>query len=97
MKLEKKKQDISPFLGPLVPLFQTSSDISPDFESQDRAPHLSALLAACDGYLRFTSGVIPTHLQGNQHGNQSPLPSYCFHALVGVELVSQSATSRHSD
>ena len=51
-----------PFLGPLVNLFQTSGNISPDFQTQGRAPLLSALLLACDEFLRFTSSVTPTYL-----------------------------------
>ena len=45
------------FVGPLMPLFWTSSDVCPGFQSQGGFPHLQASLPACNGFLRFTSGV----------------------------------------
>ena len=47
------------FVGPLIPLFWTSGDVSPGFQSQGGSPHLHAFLPACNEFLRFTSGATP--------------------------------------
>ena len=48
------------FVGPLIPLFWTSSDICPGFQRQ--SPHLHTLSPVCNGFLRFTSGATPAYL-----------------------------------
>ena len=45
------------FAGPLIPLFWTSGDVCPGFQSQGGFPHLRASLPARNGFLRFTSGA----------------------------------------
>ena len=52
-------EDISPFWGQLIPLFQTTGDVSSGFQSQGGSCHLHA---TCDGILRFTSSVTPAGL-----------------------------------
>ena len=45
-----------------MPLFWTSVDICCGFQSQVRFLHLYASSPACDGFLRFISGVTPADL-----------------------------------
>ena len=52
------------FVGSLMPLFWTSGNVCPGFQSQGGSPGLCALLPACNGILRFTSGAIPADLWG---------------------------------
>ena len=47
------------FVGPLIPLFWTSGDVCPGFQSQGGFPHLRASSPAHNGFLRFTSGATP--------------------------------------
>ena len=47
------------FVGPLIPLFWTSGDVCPGFQSQGGFPHLCASSPAHNGFLRFTSGATP--------------------------------------
>ena len=47
------------FVGPLIPLFWTSGDVCPGFQSQDGFPRLRASLPVHNGFLRFTSGATP--------------------------------------
>ena len=63
-------EDIGLFCGPLIPLFWTSDDVGPEFQSQRGYPHLHALLPVCNGILRFTSGVTPADLLAASHENQ---------------------------
>ena len=53
-------------MGPLIPLFWTSGDVSPGFQSQGGYPRLHALSPACNEFPRFTSGAIPADLSANQ-------------------------------
>ena len=46
-------------MGPLVPLFWTSGDVCPGFQSQGGFPCLDASLPVHNRFLRFTSGVTP--------------------------------------
>ena len=46
-----KKEDIIPFVGPLIHQFWTSSDVSPRFQSL----HFGASSHASNGFLRFIS------------------------------------------
>ena len=46
------------FVGPQVPLFWTSGDVSPGFQNNVGSPHVQALSPACNGFVIFTSGVI---------------------------------------
>ena len=61
-KIRVLMEDIGLFCGPLIPLFWTSDDVGPEFQSQRGYPHLHALLPVCNGILRFTSGVTPADL-----------------------------------
>ena len=47
------------FVGPLIPLFWTSGEVCPGFQSQDGFPHLCASSPVHNGFLRFTSGATP--------------------------------------
>ena len=44
------------FAGSLIPLFWTSGEVFPGFQSQGGSPHLHASSPACNRILRFTSG-----------------------------------------
>ena len=44
-------------MGPLIPLFWTSGDVSPGFQSQGWIPRLRTLSPACNELMRFTSGA----------------------------------------
>ena len=46
-------------MGPLIPLFWTSGDVCPVFQSQGGFPHLHAFLPVYNRFLRFTSGATP--------------------------------------
>ena len=41
-------------MGPLIPLFWTSGDVCPGFQSQGGFPRLRASSPVCNGFLRFT-------------------------------------------
>ena len=47
------------FVGPLIPLFWTSGDICPGFQSQGGFPCLCASSPVYNRFLRFTSGATP--------------------------------------
>ena len=49
------------FMGPLIPLFWTSGDVCPWFQSQGD-PLLACFIALCNGFLRFSYGVTPADL-----------------------------------
>ena len=56
---------MSPFLGPLIPLFWTSGDVSSGFQSQSGQPytHLVDAYVMYDvDSLRFTSGSTPANI-----------------------------------
>ena len=60
---KKKLKDIEVlFVTPLTPLFWTSGDVCPVFQSQAGCPQLHALSPACNGIRTFTSGATPTDL-----------------------------------
>ena len=44
-------------MGPLIPLFWTSTDVCPGVQRHGGSPCLHALLLACNRSLRFTFGV----------------------------------------
>ena len=46
-------------MGPLIPLFWTSGDVCPGFQSQGGFSCLCASLPAHNRFLRFTSGATP--------------------------------------
>ena len=54
--------DIISFVGLLIPLFWTSCDVCPGFQSQGGSPHLHALLPVSNRIPRFTSGVTTADL-----------------------------------
>ena len=57
-------EDISHLMGPLIPLFGTSGDVSSGFQSQSGQPYSYSCLAKVYllHSLRFTSGVTPVDL-----------------------------------
>ena len=50
------------FVWAHIPLFWTSGDVCPEFQSQGRTSHLRTSLATCSGFLRFTFGATPADL-----------------------------------
>ena len=50
------------FVGPLIPLFWTSGDVYPGFQSQSGYPCLHAFLPVCNKIPRFTSAATPADL-----------------------------------
>ena len=58
------------FVGQLIPLFWTSGDICPGFQSQSGSPHLRVPSPACNGILRFTFWCNICWPLGSQHGSQ---------------------------
>ena len=46
-------------MGPLIPLFWTSDDVSPGFQSQGGSLACVVLSPAYHEFLRFTSGTTP--------------------------------------
>ena len=69
------------FVGPLIPLFWTSDDLSPWVSKPGWIPHLRALLRACHEFLRFTSDVTPFYR--GQHGSWSRSLHATYVAEVG--------------
>ena len=68
--------DISLFVGPLIPLFWTSGDVCPGFQSQVGSPCLHASLPKCTRILRFTSGATPAEVLAASMACQVGLISY---------------------
>ena len=60
--LKKYLEDISPLVGLLIPLFWTSGDVCPGFQSLGSVPCLHVSLPAQNRLLRFTCGVTPVEL-----------------------------------
>ena len=50
------------FVGPLTPLFRTSGDVCPGFQSQGESSRLHVLAPTRNKFLRFTSGATPADL-----------------------------------
>ena len=50
------------FVGPLIPLFGLMVTSVLSFKASVGSSHLHSLLPACNGILRFTSGVTPADL-----------------------------------
>ena len=48
-------------MGSLIPLFWTSGDVCPGFQSQGGFPHLHASSPVHNGFLKFTSGATPAN------------------------------------
>ena len=49
-------------LGPLIPLFWTSGNVCPGFQTQGGSSHLHASSPVCNRILRFTSVATPADL-----------------------------------
>ena len=67
-------EDISPFVGPLIPTFCTSSDVSSEFQSQSGQPY-SHLVEAYTCYIFTESHLWCDTYQplGGQHGSHASL------------------------
>ena len=79
-------KNISLFMGSLIPLFWTSGDIYPEFQSQGVFPHLYALSPGCNGFLRVTSSGTPTDLLVASIIRPSHFdPHACVQAFIGYE------------
>ena len=89
--------DTCPFVGPLIPLFWTSGDVSSGFQSQSGF----CLIQTCGGVrnihsLRFTSGA--THLPVyNASIAASRLPHMRVSAEVGCRDLNRRPPARQSD
>ena len=78
-------------MGPLIPLFWTSGDVSSGFQSQSGQPYSSCVEACVTCCLRFTSGVIPADLLVASMAAELSLPHTC-ETLVGLKTGSYHAT-----
>ena len=89
--------DTCPFVGPLMPLFRTSGDVSSGFQSQSGF----CLIQTCGGVcnirsLRFTSGA--THLLVyNASIAASRLPHMRVSAVVGCQDLNHRPPAQQSD
>ena len=70
------------FVGPLIPLFWTSGDVFPGFQSQGGFPRLCGSLPAYNEFLRFTFGATPADLFSLAH-----LISVCNSSLYLSKLI----------
>ena len=66
-QVAQKAQWESIKLVPLIPLFWTSCEVCPGFQSQGGSPRLRALSPACNGFLRLASGEEPADLLAENH------------------------------
>ena len=74
-------------MGPLIPLFWTSGDVYPGFQSQGGFPRLPVSSPAHNGFLRFTSGVTLADCIEVSMAAEPFLSTYlqtCWQALVEV-------------
>ena len=79
-------------MWPLIPLFWTSGDVCPGFQSQGGFPQLCASSPAHNIFLRFTSGVTPAdciEVRTLIHVRQK----WQYHFLLNITLV--RATLNH--
>ena len=79
-------------MGPLIPLFWTSGDVSSGFKAR-----VGCLIQACGGIhvtcsLRFTPGVIPTDLLAASMAAKPSLSDACD-ALPGLKTRSYRAVA----
>ena len=78
-------------MEPLIPLFWTSWDIYPGFQSQNKFPHVRALSSTHNRFLRFTSGATPAdHLAASMVAEQFHLNT-CVQALPFCFILIQSS------
>ena len=78
------------FLRPLIPLFCTSGDICPGFQSHYRFPCLNSWSAVYNGFLRFTSGVTPADLLMTSMVVE-PFQSIYLHTSIGGSPIQDQA------
>ena len=71
-------------MGPLIPLFWTSGDIYPGFQSQCRSPCLCAILPRYNRILRFTSSVTPADLLVASMAAEPFQSTYLWTSIDGV-------------
>ena len=87
---------MSPFCGLLIPLFWTSGNICPGFQSQGRSLRLHTSSPAHNGFLRFTSGVTPADLLAASMAAKLFHPQTCIQALVRLKSrIKRVTTSQH--
>ena len=85
-------------MGPLVPLFCTSGDVCPGFQSQGGIPCLHAPSPACEIFFRFSSGTTPTDLLAASMAAEPfhPHTCICIQALVGLKpKIKHVSASQH--
>ena len=70
-----------PFVGPLIPLFWTSGDDCPGFQSQGEFLHLCSLSPVCNGFPRFTCGVTPVDILTASMAVKPFHSCFCMQAL----------------
>ena len=86
-------EGISLFCVALIPLFWTSGDVCPGFQSQGGYPYLLASLPVYNGFLRFASGVTSTDLLANYMAAELYLIHILVQALLGLKLWIEHATA----
>ena len=64
-------------MGPLIPLFWTSDEVWPGFQSLGGFPHLHDSSPVCNRFLRFTYGAIPADLLAASIATQLFRPGIC--------------------
>ena len=78
-------------MEPLIPLFWTSWDFYPGFQSQNKFPHVGALSPTHNRFLRFTSGATPAdHLAASMVAEPFHLNT-CVQALPFCFISIQSS------
>ena len=87
---------MSPFVGPLIPLFWTSGDVSSGFQSQSGFCLIQAWqrhTCYVTHSLSFISGATPVNLLAASMGAEPSLPHTCK-ALMGLETKSYHAAAQ---
>ena len=87
---------MSPFVGPLIPLFGTFTGICPRFQNQGRFPHFHALSPVHNRFLRFISGVTPADLLAVSMTAELFHPNTCKLVLAELKYkIKHASASQH--
>ena len=82
--LLKYLEDISPFCGSLIPLFWTSGDVCPGFQSQCGSSHFHASSPAHNGILRLPSAATPADLFVDSMAAETFSSTYLWTSIGGA-------------
>ena len=80
-----------------MPLFWSSGEICPGFQSQGGSPHLHALSLVYNGILRFTSGVTPTDLLVANMAVKPFWSTYLQTSIGGAQVSDLCAPASHRE